>query len=163
MWEINQTKNLTFSCDQSENSFYRISDLARHRLTYAHHICSMCNESFHQQEELAFHFRIHKSEMPYTCEICEKCFTTEEDLDFHNHTHTTEKTCTCKTCGKEFKAKLILSQHNRTHNSEKSYSADLNQKALHPKIPCPVRDKEFGTRDLSKHISNVHKNIATYY
>ena len=63
----------TFQCNGCDNTFCKISNLKRHKLTQAGskiHKCKHCEKIFTDNSSLVNHMIVHTGENPYQCKVC---------------------------------------------------------------------------------------------
>jgi DNA-directed RNA polymerase subunit RPC12/RpoP len=113
------------------------------------HICSVCQKSFKQSEDLTRHERTHSGERPYKCNVCPDAFTQKANLIRHMKKHSGEKPYVCDICTKPFALRNNLKIHMRTHSGEKPYACNQCEQAF-------ARNG-----DLTRHM-RIHSGVEPY-
>lgn len=119
-------------CDECEESFDTLSELASHKkLKHASgHTCSDCGESFQFEVKLRAHCRIKhlKPQLSAECVSCDKHFSDRKEYLQHlvaEHLSKQQNTAfECIDCDRTFKTILALNVHIKSHESSKPFKCD---------------------------------------
>ncbi|XP_061475648.1 zinc finger protein 660-like [Rhineura floridana] len=113
-----------FQSPEGRKSFHSNQSLIKHQRVHvaeSPHQCPDCGKRFTQRSSLTIHRRIHTGEKPYPCPQCGKCFRQSSNLLKHQRIHSGEKPHQCPECGKCFAQRSNLLIHQRTHTGEMPY------------------------------------------
>ena len=104
-----------FHCSICDKRFVSKGNHSKH-LRKKHCQCSICNQTFSNDETLLRHVQItHSKPKPYECTHCTSKFTCRGNLNKHLRIiH-----CQCSTCNQVFSSEDILANHMRTHSKPK--------------------------------------------
>ncbi|XP_077545850.1 uncharacterized protein LOC144158685 isoform X2 [Haemaphysalis longicornis] len=84
-------------------------------------VCSLCEESFPQKQQLVTHMRLHAGDKPHFCNICQKRFTTKRDLNKHKQSHLDKRPHVCGVCYRQFAEESSLFNHEKWHSGVRNY------------------------------------------
>ena len=144
-------------------------------------LCTYCNMSFHTQEQLIKHIRVHleqDSEMlsmidpkMHECDYCSETFNNPTELSKHRF-NSHDIGYPCDICGKKFHAALNLQMHRRLHSENRPYvcrhcgksfkqSAHLGDHVLTHSdarnYSCEICGRQFKIRaTLRQHMRRLH-------
>jgi len=84
--------------------------------------CKLCRKAFKQYAHLWQHNKIvHENSRRFVCDICEKSFHLNEGLTRHRRLHTNEKPFECAECGERFSQMGHARRHAQTHTGERPH------------------------------------------
>lgn len=83
---VGNTTEVSFMCSRCDESFENRDELIRHSTTHADEenlSCPLCKETFDSIESLTAHIRQHSYGEAYACEFCDLIFMTADKLQYH--------------------------------------------------------------------------------
>lgn len=122
-----------FLCSFCNKTFFQLQDLIKHRLSHSGerpYKCYSCEKAFTQLDYLKKHVKTHDQQRPYSCSLCYKPFHRLCDLQRHLVTHTGEMPHQCDDCGKTFSNYYSKKRHELSHSDEKSFKCNSCDKAF---------------------------------
>ena len=135
-----------------------------------------CESSFHRQDELKRHMKIHSEIKPFQCEFCPMAFTRTDHLTTHRRTHTKEKPYVCKYegCNKAFARSDERLRHHNVHENrrvkqeqkeleQRNKKAGHNQPNLHRQNPNPQQQSAGHMHPAHPHGSMVLQGPSREY
>ncbi|KAK7930370.1 hypothetical protein WMY93_006765 [Mugilogobius chulae] len=147
-----------YKCSVCEEDFIFKFKRDQH-LWLVHGTCSVCQQKFHKDADLAEHLQTHVEDgtvdpaflervnrTPYSC--CGKSFEHKSHYDMHMLTHTGEKPYRCSVCEKCFGLKSTLNTHMRTHSGEKAFKCTLCEKTFTQKVNLQMHQR--------RHVGHTH-------
>ena len=102
------------------------------------HICTLCNQSYSQQNVLRKHMIVHSR--IHVCNECEKSFSDFSSLQLHTKSHSSEHSVQCLKCEKTFKSSTGFSDHNSIKHTKKN------------PFVCQLCDRAFSRSGLTFHM-----------
>ena len=140
---------LSFPCDQCEETFQSSKDLMVHVRRADNHkaICKACDKSFNNFDNMRIHKRKYHYEpsefVEFVCDMCGKSCKTKDLLRDHwNFVHKVEPGLNCNLCGRSCQNMLKLKRHMKICLSRDSkmvaevrtqFSETVNHNAYQPK------------------------------
>ncbi|XP_056631469.1 zinc finger protein ZFP2-like [Diorhabda sublineata] len=143
-------------CEICNASYNNNVDFAFHSLSHSDdgkYTCHLCNYRNSSKYHMEMHVRAHEGTTKYKCEICDKAFTISTHALEHKNFHTGEKPFQCEICGKHFMFSWHLASHRRTSHYE-----ILTGKPL-VKFDCIECNKHYESASgLRRHNIKKHKS-----
>ena len=137
-------ENVSFLCTHCEESFQNQNQLEIHVKTHKLESCPLCDDTFPDLDKLSKHLK--DCHTPY-CSTCETRFNKSLDLEKHILDNHMAKTFPCNVCQTEFDSFQNLSDHAKEHISTAC-----------PK--CPLCGLEFETNETFRcHFVESHSDL----
>uniref|UniRef100_A0A8C6KN90 C2H2-type domain-containing protein n=1 Tax=Nothobranchius furzeri TaxID=105023 RepID=A0A8C6KN90_NOTFU len=170
-----QTQLKSFSCDDCEKRFSRISSLNIHMRVHTGQIsfvCEVCGQRFRHKTNLNRHKIVHTGLKLFACEVCGQRFSQKANLNIHMRVHTGQKPYVCELCGQRFSQKCSLISHVNVHTGQKPFVCEIcgqrfSQKThLNSHVRVHTGQKPFacelcGQRFSQKSHLNSHMRVHT--
>lgn len=150
LYESEPIEEISYACDDCNQSFNRTSTLKRHRANVHAKIryrCHLCEKSYSQGHHLDRHIENVHGEQKYVCSLCNTKFSLKSHLTRHcKRAHEGVKVG-CRFCDKNFTGTEHLLTHVRNvHEGARD--------------ACPLCVDTFAnTRKLEIHLEKVHHSI----
>ncbi|XP_052738890.1 zinc finger protein 62 isoform X2 [Bicyclus anynana] len=109
-----------WKCPQCSMAFEALWRLQQHvftvHLDYRPNKCDLCEKSFYRLSDLKKHKDVHKTIKRYSCTTCGREFTDRSNLKRHMLLHTDIKPFACAGCQRRYKQIASLNRHQQNCN-----------------------------------------------